>query len=94
MIVAASGLLGCVAVGAMFSLPVFLRPMSQNTGWSVTVISLAMTLAFLSVAFGSIAWGGLSERVHPWMIVQRVIGHPPTDQASAGFLERSVIRFV
>ena len=26
VIVAAGGLLGCVAIGAMFSLPVFLRP--------------------------------------------------------------------
>ncbi len=36
VIVAAGGLLGCVAMGAMFSLPVFLRPMSDQTGWSAT----------------------------------------------------------
>ena len=36
VIVAAGGLLGCVAIGAMFSLPVFLLPISKSTGWSVT----------------------------------------------------------
>ena len=32
---AAGGLLGCVAVGGMFSLPVLLQPITQDTGWSV-----------------------------------------------------------
>jgi len=32
VIVAAGGLLGCVAIGAMFSLPVMLRPIVQDTG--------------------------------------------------------------
>ena len=45
VIVAAGGLLGCVAIGAMFSLPVFLLTMSGDTGWSVTGISSAMTIA-------------------------------------------------
>ena len=35
VIVAAGGLLGCVAIGAMFSLPVFLQPIARDTGWSV-----------------------------------------------------------
>src|ERR1700688_2743205 len=63
VIVAAGGLLGCVAIGAMFSLPVFLRPISQDTGWSVTGVSSAMTIGFLAMAFGSIAWGTLSDRL-------------------------------
>src|SRR5450631_2091216 len=45
VIVAAGGLLGCVAIGAMFSLPVFLRPISQRTGWSITGVSSAMAFA-------------------------------------------------
>jgi hypothetical protein len=53
VIVAAGGLLGCVAIGAMFSLPVFLRPMSQETGWSVTGISTTMTIGFLAMAVAS-----------------------------------------
>jgi hypothetical protein len=61
VIVAAGGLLGCVAIGAMFSLPVFLRPISQDTGWSITGISSAMTFGFLAMAVGSIFWGSLLD---------------------------------
>jgi MFS family permease len=69
VIVAAGGLLGCVAIGAMFSLPVFLRPMSQDTGWSVTGISTAMTVGFLAMAAASMVWGGLSDRFGPRPVV-------------------------
>lgn len=62
VIVAAGGLLGCVAIGAMFSLPVLLQPISHDTGWSVTGISTAMTIGFLAMALGSIVWGTLSDR--------------------------------
>ncbi len=68
VIVAAGGLLGCVAMGAMFSLPVFLLPISKATGWSITGISTAMTVGFIAMAIGSVAWGGLptvGDRV-PW----------------------------
>lgn len=65
IIVAAGGLLGCLAIGAMFSLPVFLRPIAEETGWSVTGISTAMTVGFLAMAFASMAWGGLSDRIGP-----------------------------
>src|SRR5271170_6133177 len=63
MIVAAGGLLGCVAIGSMFSLPVFLLPISRDTGWSVTGVSSAMTIGFLAMALASIAWGTLSDRI-------------------------------
>src|ERR1700691_6050566 len=69
VIVAAGGLLGCVAIGAMFSLPVFLRPISRNTGWSITGVSSAMTFGFLAMALGSIVWGNLSDRFGPRPIV-------------------------
>ena len=62
VIVAAGGLLGCVAAGALFSLPVFLRPMAYETGWSVTGISTAMTIAFLAMGVASLGWGSLSDR--------------------------------
>lgn len=62
VIVGAGGLLGCLAIGAMFSLPVFLLPISRDTGWSVTGVSSAMTIGFLAMAFASIAWGSLSDR--------------------------------
>jgi MFS family permease len=69
VIVAVGGLLGCVAIGAMFSLPVFLRPISRDTGWSITGISSAMTFGFLAMALGSITWGNLSDRFGPRLIV-------------------------
>src|SRR6202161_3694659 len=69
VIVAAGGSLGCVAIGAMFSLPVFLRPISRDTGWSITGISSAMTFGFLAMALGSIVWGNLSDRFGPRLIV-------------------------
>ena len=34
VMVALGGLMGCVAIGAMFSLAVFLEPMAADTGWS------------------------------------------------------------
>jgi len=69
VIVAAGGLLGCVAIGAMFSLPVFLLTMSRDTGWSVTGISSAMTVGFLALAFASMVWGNLSDRFGPGPVV-------------------------
>jgi MFS family permease len=69
VIVAAGSLLGCVAVGGMFALPVFLRPIADDTGWSVAGISGAMTLGFLAMAFGSMAWGALSDRIGPRPVV-------------------------
>ncbi|MDN7587033.1 MFS transporter [Burkholderia seminalis] len=63
VIVAAGGLMGCVAIGAMFSLPVFLRAIARDTGWTMTGISTAMTLGFIAMAFASMAWGSLSDRI-------------------------------
>jgi MFS family permease len=69
VIVAAGGVLGCVAIGGMFSLPVFLQPIARDTGWSVTGVSSAMTIGFLAMAFTSMAWGTLSDRVGPLPVV-------------------------
>jgi MFS family permease len=69
VIVAAGGLLGCVAIGAMFSLPVFLLPISKNTGWSVTSISSAMTIGFIAMALASMAWGTVADRIGPRPVV-------------------------
>src|SRR6202171_6069212 len=65
VIVAAGGLLGCVAIGGMFSLPVFLQPIARDTGWSVTGVSSAMTIGFLAMALTSMIWGTLSDRLGP-----------------------------
>ncbi len=63
VIVAAGGLMGCMAIGSMFTLPVFILPISRDTGWSVTCVSSAMTVGFLAMAFASMAWGSLSDRI-------------------------------
>jgi len=69
VIVAAGGLLGCVAIGAMFSLPVFLLPIARTTGWSAAGVSTAMTIGFLAMAAASMAWGTLSDRLGPTFVV-------------------------
>jgi MFS family permease len=62
VIVGLGGLMGCVAVGAMFSLAVFLTPVTEGTGWSRAGISFGMTINFIVMAFGSFAWGSASDR--------------------------------
>ena len=69
VIVAAGGLLGCVAVGAMFSLPVLLVPMSDDTGWSTTGLSGTMTIGFIASALAAMVWGALSDRIGPRPVV-------------------------
>jgi MFS family permease len=57
--------MGCVAIGSIFSLPVFLQPMSVATGWSRTAISLAMTFDFVTMGIASFGWGMLMDRFGP-----------------------------
>src|SRR5690606_32812999 len=52
----------CVALGAMFSLAVFIEPMTRDTGWSRAAISSAMTLNFLAMGIAGFGWGALSDR--------------------------------
>jgi len=68
-LVAAGALMGCVAVGVVFSLAVLLQPMSTATGWSRAGLSSAMTLAFLSMGFAGFGWGVLSDRYGPRRVV-------------------------
>jgi len=62
VIVAAGGLMGCAAMGALFALPVLLNAITTDTGWSRTGVSFAMTLAFLAMAGTSLPWGVASDR--------------------------------
>ena len=62
IIVAAGALITCVAAGAMFSLAVYLQPISADTGWSRAGISAAMTLDFLVMGLAAFGWGALSDR--------------------------------
>jgi MFS family permease len=69
VIIAAGALMTCVALGAMFSLAVFLEPISTATGWSRAGISSAMTLNFLIMGFGAFGWGAASDRYGTRVVV-------------------------
>jgi MFS family permease len=69
VIVAIGGLMGCVAIGSMFSLAVFLGPMSSSTGWSRAAISSAMTIDFLVMGVAGFAWGAISDRFGVRLVV-------------------------
>ena len=69
VLVAIGALTTCVAVGAMFSLAIFLEPISVATGWSRTGISSAMTIDFLAMGIASFFWGAMSDRVGPRIVV-------------------------
>jgi MFS family permease len=69
VVVAAGALLGCVAIGAVFSLAVFLQPMADATGWSRTGVSGAMTIVFLTMGIASFGWGAMTDRFGPRIVV-------------------------
>jgi MFS family permease len=69
VIIGAGALMTCVAIGAMFSLAVFLEPMSTATGWSRAGISSAMTLNFLVMGLGAFGWGAASDRYGTRIVV-------------------------
>jgi MFS family permease len=69
VIVGLGGLMGCVAIGAMFSLAVFLGPISAATGWSRAAVSSAMTLDFLVMGLAGFGWGAASDRAGPRIVV-------------------------
>ncbi|APV50175.1 hypothetical protein BWI17_11060 [Betaproteobacteria bacterium GR16-43] len=69
VIVAAGGLMGCVAMGAMFSLAIFLEPISRDTGWSRAAISSAMSVNFIVMGLGAFGWGWASDRFGARIVV-------------------------
>jgi MFS family permease len=69
VIVAAGALITCVAMGAMFALPVYLQPISADTGWTHAGISLAMTIGFVVMGVAGFGWGTLSDRIGPRPVI-------------------------
>jgi MFS family permease len=69
VMVALGAFMSCIAVGAMFSLAVFLRSITEATGWSNTAVSTAMTLNFLAMGAAGFGWGWLSDRIGPRIVV-------------------------
>lgn len=63
VIVAAGALITCVAMGAMFALPVYLQPMAEETGWTRAGISGAMTIGFIVMGVAGFIWGTLTDRI-------------------------------
>ena len=76
VVVFAGALITCVAMGAMFALPVYLHPISAETGWSSGGISAAMTVGFVVMGVAGFGWGILSDRigVRPVVLAAAVIG--------------------
>jgi MFS family permease len=69
VVVGVGALMSCVGIGAMFSLAVFLQPMSVETNWSRTGISTAATLDFLCMGVAAFFWGALSDRFGTRVVV-------------------------
>ena len=65
LMVAAGAVITCMALGAEFSLAVYLQPMAEATGWSRAGISGTMTFDFLTMGFSAFGWGALSDRIGP-----------------------------
>lgn len=75
VIVAAGALITCVAMGAMFALPVYLQPIAEATGWSRAGISMSMTIGFIVMGIGGFAWGTLSDKIgaRPVVLIAAVL---------------------
>jgi MFS family permease len=63
VVVAAGAVITCVAMGALFALPVYLQPMATDTGWTRAGISTAMTIGFVVMGIAGFGWGTLSDRI-------------------------------
>ena len=63
VIVLVGALMTCIGMGALFTLPVFLQPISDDMGWSKTGVSFSMTVAFLVMGAAGFGWGALSDKI-------------------------------
>jgi MFS family permease len=63
VIVAAGAVITCVAMGAMFALPVYLQPIADEAGWTRAGISGAMTVGFIVMGVAGFLWGTLTDRI-------------------------------
>lgn len=63
VIVGAGAVITCLAMGAMFALPVYLQPIGDETGWTRAGISGAMTVGFIVMGVAGFFWGTLTDRI-------------------------------
>jgi MFS family permease len=75
VIVAAGAVITCVAMGAMFALPVYLQPIAEETGWTRAGISMVMTVGFIVMGVAGFGWGTLSDRIgaRPVVLIASVL---------------------
>jgi MFS family permease len=75
VVVAAGALITCVAMGALFALPVYLQPIAGETGWTRAGISAAMTVGFIVMGVAGFGWGALSDRIgaRPVVLIATVL---------------------
>ncbi len=75
VIVAAGAVITCLAMGAMFALPVYLQPIAEETGWTRAGISGAMTVGFVVMGIAGFFWGTLTDRIgaRPVVLVAAVL---------------------
>jgi len=69
VIVAVGVVVGCIGMGGIMSLGVFLQPMTDAQGWSRAGVSTASTLAFLWMGLGGFLWGWLFDRFGARIVV-------------------------
>jgi MFS family permease len=69
VIVAVGIVVGCIGMGGVMSLGVFLQPMADTLGWSRAGIATASTLAFLWMGVGGFLWGWLYDRYGARLVV-------------------------
>jgi MFS family permease len=69
VIVAVGIVVGCICMGGVMPLGVFLQPVAASLGWSHTGIATASTLAFLWMGVGGFLWGWLYDRYGARVVV-------------------------
>src|SRR5207249_836478 len=63
VVLAAAATVIAVAMGALFSLGVFLKPIEDAMRWSRSAISLVALINWVAMGLGSFVWGALSDRI-------------------------------
>jgi MFS family permease len=63
IVLAAAIAIVTVGVGVTFSLPVFLKPLEEEFGWSRSLISGVALVNWLIFGLGAFGWGALSDRI-------------------------------
>src|SRR3990170_611718 len=63
VVLAAAATAIAVALGALFSLGVFLKPIEDTMGWSRSEISVVGVINWIAMGLGSFFWGALSDRL-------------------------------